>query len=197
MVGAHGPVGGDDVRASDRDRDEVAAELRIHCVEGRITVEELEERLECAMAARAVAELCDVVRDLPKIGKAARQAESPIRARVGPPGMLPFTHRVVVPAPREETRGLALDKIAPGLNANGYELISQSPNGLVFERCSRPGWAVAAAILLFPVGLLALGQRNTARIVISLEEHDPHRTNMAVHGTAPRPVRKAFAELSF
>ncbi|MGI8595520.1 MAG: hypothetical protein ACR2ML_14380 [Solirubrobacteraceae bacterium] len=78
-----------------------------------------------------------------------------------------------------------------------YELVNQSPTGLVFERSGRPGWTVAVAVFLFPIGLLALLNRQTDRIVISLEELSPRRTAMTAHGAAPRRVRKAFAHLSF
>lgn len=188
---------GGKVRASDRDRDNVAAELRIHCVEGRITLEELDERLEGVMVAGTIRELAEFVYDLPASASPAKQTEPAARVRVGPPGTLPFTRRVTVPAPREETRALLLDKVAPGLNAFGYELVEQSPNGLVFERSRRPEWAVAVAVFLFPIGLLALLQRKTDRIVISLEGRAPSWTNMTAHGAAPRRVRKAFARLTF
>lgn len=187
----------DPVRASDRDRNKVAAELRTHCVEGRITLEELEERLDGVIAARTIRELAELVYDLPASAAPAGQPEPGLKVRVGPPGRLPFTRRVTVPAPPEKTRALLLDKLAPGLNAFGYELVDQSSTGLVFERSSRPDWAVAAAIFLFPIGLLALGRRKTDRIVLSLEEHAPRRTDLTAHGTAPRRVRKAFAQLTF
>ena len=160
-------------------------------------MEELDQRLEGVMGARTIRDLAELVYDLPTIAAPAEHPEPTQRVGVGPPGTLPFTRRVMVPAPREETRALLLDKIAPGLNAFGYELVDQSPNGLVFERSGRPGWTVAVAILLFPLGLLALLQRKTDRIVISLEERAPRQTNMTAHGAAPRRVRKAFAQLTF
>ena len=43
---------GDEVRASDDERHRITDQLRIHCVAGRITVEELERRLELAMSAQ-------------------------------------------------------------------------------------------------------------------------------------------------
>jgi len=53
------------MRASDRDRDEVSELLREACGEGRLTVAELEERLEKAYAARTQDELDVLVMDLP------------------------------------------------------------------------------------------------------------------------------------
>ncbi|MBG0813175.1 DUF1707 domain-containing protein [Planomonospora sp. ID82291] len=53
------------VRASDHDRERVAEVLRIAVAEGRITLEELEERVDRAYTARTLGELDDVVVDLP------------------------------------------------------------------------------------------------------------------------------------
>ncbi len=41
-----------DVRASDADRDRVAASLREHCALGRITMDELQERLDSVYEAK-------------------------------------------------------------------------------------------------------------------------------------------------
>jgi uncharacterized protein DUF1707 len=53
------------VRASDEDRERAAAELREHCVSGRLTLEELSERLDDVYAARSRQELEHVTRELP------------------------------------------------------------------------------------------------------------------------------------
>lgn len=53
------------MRASDRDRDAVAERLRVAAGEGRITLDELEERLEGAYAARTYGELDRLIDDLP------------------------------------------------------------------------------------------------------------------------------------
>jgi hypothetical protein len=184
-------------RASDRERENVAAELKIHCVEGRITLEELDKRLEAAMAARTLSELAELVYDLPKVAIPARErdARSP---RIGPPGIRPFTRRLTVPASLTKTRDVALDTIAPGLNGFGFELVSQSAAGLVFERTRPAGGRIAAAVLFFPFGLIALlARRGRERVVISLEDGGSGRTRMTVHGVATRRVREAFARLTF
>jgi Domain of unknown function (DUF1707)/2TM domain len=59
--------------ASDGDRDRVAERLRAAAAEGRLTAEELEERLETAFSARTEAELEPLVADLP----AARREPRP------------------------------------------------------------------------------------------------------------------------
>ena len=55
-----------DIRASDSDRDRVAAGLREHCAVGRITVDELHERLEDVSAARTIGQLEEITADLPE-----------------------------------------------------------------------------------------------------------------------------------
>lgn len=54
-----------EIRAGDRDRDQVAEILRVAVSEGRITVEELHERLDRTYAARTFGELDAIVADLP------------------------------------------------------------------------------------------------------------------------------------
>ena len=54
-----------ELRASDRDRERVVEELRMHAAEGRLTVEELEERVQRALDARTADELAALTRDLP------------------------------------------------------------------------------------------------------------------------------------
>ena len=54
------------LRAGDQDREHVAEVLREACVEGRLSVTELEERLEGAFAARTHGELDALIRDLPR-----------------------------------------------------------------------------------------------------------------------------------
>ncbi|MFC6884271.1 DUF1707 SHOCT-like domain-containing protein [Actinomadura yumaensis] len=55
-----------DMRASDADRDRVAASLREHCAEGRITTDELQERIEVVYASKTLGELQEVTSDLPE-----------------------------------------------------------------------------------------------------------------------------------
>jgi Domain of unknown function (DUF1707)/2TM domain len=54
-----------DLRASDADRDRVAERLRAAAGEGRLTADELEERVERALSARTEAELEQLLSDLP------------------------------------------------------------------------------------------------------------------------------------
>src|SRR4051812_50153652 len=54
-----------DVRASDDDRERTAEQLRGAAAQGRISVDELEERLQAAYGARTQGELVPIVADLP------------------------------------------------------------------------------------------------------------------------------------
>jgi hypothetical protein len=58
-------VNAPEVRASDADRDRVATQLREHLTDGRLTLDELSERLDAAYRARTVGELEEITRDLP------------------------------------------------------------------------------------------------------------------------------------
>ena len=56
----------DRIRASDADRDRVAARLRDHFAEGRLTQEELDERISAALSAKTFGDLRHVMADLPQ-----------------------------------------------------------------------------------------------------------------------------------
>ena len=55
------------IRASDEDRDRVASMLREHHAVGRLTVDEFNERLDKAYAARTMGDLDELLADLPGI----------------------------------------------------------------------------------------------------------------------------------
>jgi hypothetical protein len=57
-----------EMRAADSDRERVAEQLREAAGHGRLTMDELEERLECAYSAKTYAELEPLTRDLPAAG---------------------------------------------------------------------------------------------------------------------------------
>lgn len=56
-----------EMRASDGDRDRVAAALREHVAEGRLTIDEFNERLEQVYQSRTYGELARLTSDLPEI----------------------------------------------------------------------------------------------------------------------------------
>jgi hypothetical protein len=72
-----------DVRASDADRDRVAEVLRHAAGEGRITVDELDERIDRAFAARTHGELAELTADLPQTALDAATPALPVRPGEG------------------------------------------------------------------------------------------------------------------
>ncbi|MFD5199372.1 DUF1707 domain-containing protein [Streptomyces sp. NPDC058375] len=58
-------LNGDDIRASDADRDRIADILREAMAEGRLTADEHAERIDLVYRAKTVGELQPLVRDLP------------------------------------------------------------------------------------------------------------------------------------
>jgi hypothetical protein len=71
-------VAAEDVRASYADRDQVVEIIRDAGAEGRLTPDELEERLQSALAARTLRDLAALTRDLPEQPK---RTKSPIQAK--------------------------------------------------------------------------------------------------------------------
>jgi hypothetical protein len=68
-----------ELRASDTDRERVAEVLRNAAGHGRISMDELDERLEAVYAARTYGELVPITRDLP-VDDAAPRMPMPVRA---------------------------------------------------------------------------------------------------------------------
>ena len=66
MEGAPDVRGPGDLRCSDTDRERVAEALREAAGEGRLTLSELEERLEATFKARTYGDLQPITRDLPQ-----------------------------------------------------------------------------------------------------------------------------------
>lgn len=73
------------IRASDADRDRIAAALREHLAAGRLTTAEFEERLDKAYAAKTLGELDDLMADLPEIDLEGLPGTSLDRAAGGRP----------------------------------------------------------------------------------------------------------------
>jgi hypothetical protein len=55
-----------EVRASDTDREETVRQLQRGLSEGRLTVDEFDDRVQAAYAARTLGELAELTRDLPR-----------------------------------------------------------------------------------------------------------------------------------
>jgi hypothetical protein len=66
-----------DLRIGDAERDAVMAQLREHFVAGRLTLDELTERLDLALAAKTQRQIDSLMADLPRLPKAARDESAP------------------------------------------------------------------------------------------------------------------------
>jgi hypothetical protein len=84
MMGEVSPLGRSDgvarpaeLRASHGDRDRVVELLRVAAGDGRLTAEELDERLEVALTARTYGELAALTTDLPAVPGFAAEAPAP------------------------------------------------------------------------------------------------------------------------
>jgi hypothetical protein len=67
------------LRASDAERESIVAQLREHGTAGRLDVDELEQRIGAAYAARTHGELGELLADLPA-GRPARAVAAPPRS---------------------------------------------------------------------------------------------------------------------
>jgi hypothetical protein len=68
---------GPNIRVGDAERESVAAQLREHYGDGRLTLDELNERLDQTFAARTYGELNAVTTDLPRDGDAWTPSTGP------------------------------------------------------------------------------------------------------------------------
>jgi hypothetical protein len=84
---------GYNVRVGDADREAVAAQLREHFADGRLTLEELNERLDQAFAAKTKADLNTVMRDLPQAARPTAGAPLGGTAWQGPAWQGPMVTR--------------------------------------------------------------------------------------------------------
>jgi Domain of unknown function (DUF1707) len=98
------------IRASDADRDRVAALLREHHAAGRLTAEEFHERMDAALDATTLGQLDELLADLPVIDLYRLPDESLRR-----PASLPHTSLV----PRDPGRASEPVRFSPGTVAMG------------------------------------------------------------------------------
>jgi hypothetical protein len=70
-----------DLRASQEERERVVDQLRMHAGEGRLELDELEERIETALHARTRGELTALLRDLPRLSGRAYEGRRRAVAR--------------------------------------------------------------------------------------------------------------------
>jgi hypothetical protein len=92
------PVFGPDLRASDFDRDVAADMLCAAVADGRISLAELDQRLENVLSARTLREIARVMSDLPSHGRPAPIRPAQIRPAQVRPALVPA--RKPVPSER-------------------------------------------------------------------------------------------------
>jgi hypothetical protein len=120
-----GGIRSDRMRVSDADRERVTARLREHFAEGRLTREELDERITAALSAKTVGDLRRVMVDLPEPAPALAsagplphaRAHGPVYVRRGP-RLLPLALLV-----------LLIAAVAPG---TGFVFLALLQGFLVF-----------------------------------------------------------------
>jgi uncharacterized protein DUF1707 len=182
------------MRAGDSDRAAVTDLLRAHHLDGRLTLDEFEERVARAQSAVTLLELADLHEDLPEL--APRRGKVVLRNTRAPriPGRLAFVERVWLDADPALAREQAFVSIAPALASYGYRL-SIEGDSLVFTRQRRPSWTALVAILTFPLGLLALLHTVPEEVVVDIEPAPGGGTALLAHGVGPLGVRRPFARL--
>ena len=129
--------------------------LRAAATEGRLSVEELDERTASAYAAATRGELELLVDDLPDELPAPPVARRASQPRV--PGRISFNARWRAPARREPAAADFLEFVAPPLQARSATSWSSARrNGSCSSAAAGPRGPSLVAVVLFPFGLLAL-----------------------------------------
>ncbi|MBE2319840.1 DUF1707 domain-containing protein [Solirubrobacter sp. CPCC 204708] len=183
----------DPMRASDVERERIVAELRQAATEGRLDVDELDERTASAYTSKTRGELLQLIEDIPT-ARVAPPSPSPQRRLPTTPGRTGFTARWLAPARRRQAATELAEFVAPPMRAHGYALEHASDAHMVFARKHRPVWTYVLAVALFPLGLLALLHTEREEIVCDLHEHEDG-TLISVSGKAPLAIRRALSEL--
>ena len=182
------------LRAGDSDRSAVVDLLRAHHLDGRLTIDEFEERVERAHGAVTLLELGELTEDLPELQP--RRGKVVARSHRAPrvPGRFAFVERVELDVDPALAREQAFEHIAPALVRNGYEL-SVIGGALMFRRRWRPVWTILLAVATFPIGLLALGYQREDELIVEIATGPHGGTELIAHGVGPLNVRRAFATL--
>src|SRR5262249_30930857 len=101
----------DRIRVSDADRDRVAARLRDHFAEGRLTQDELDERISAALAAKTFGDLRRVMADLPEPEPVPAGAPAGPGAGAGGAGAGPQVGGAALGAPPPRPADTAADDV--------------------------------------------------------------------------------------
>ena len=159
------------IRASDEDRDRVASMLREHHAVGRLTVDEFNERLDKAYAARTMGDLDELLADLPGIDlDQLPDASRPgYRGPAAGGGGAPLGPR---PRPSDRRPGQVLAALARGL-------------GIVAQRHPGPHRDLGSQrrrLSVVPVGGRAVGGADAGRLDLGRIRPEARQ-----RGTGPEP----------
>ena len=174
-------------------------ELREHHLAGRLDVDTFEERVARAHAAVTVRELAELLLDLPAKTLPARREPETVEVTVGVPkmpGVARFTERKLIREPLPEVMRQIEETVEPALSRHGYTLEHASGGSYVFVSRFRPAWTYWAAILGFPIGLIALMHQVERRIDVRIRERRSGNVMLIAHGEAPLSIRQAFARMA-
>jgi hypothetical protein len=177
------PGGPRALRLSDSDRELAVNDLKAHAAAGRLSADELGERVAKVYGARDFGDLAEIMADLPELGgrrtvvrpTTTRGRRAPLR-----PGVRPFTEIAEVTLPPSEVRQRVLEHLARPLAECGYELVDAGDEQLEF---------------LFSGRTSAFSLPRRLSIRVTLEPLGEGRTRLLAHGKAPLLVRRAFATL--
>lgn len=150
-----------DIRASDREREQVAAFLAHHCAEGRLTAEELAERTDVAYRAVWRSELAGLAQDLPGSPFAGRARPVAVRRGAWHSGAVVCIFTVLV----------MLALAVSALPAAAWLLLVAL--AVPFLLLGVPMLMIAFAMLA-PVALVGLGIVWAARALVRSRQHPPH-----------------------
>jgi Domain of unknown function (DUF1707) len=178
------------LRVSDAEREAAVVALREHFFAGRLDVEEFTARVERAYAARTLADLRAVEQELPVSAHVVRPARKPWLL----PGNTSFAVRIHTRDPPARAVEEALASVFPRLAGSGYEPREEQPSKRVYVREERPAWTLVVAVLLFPLGLIALAHRVRSHFVVSAKRADHGLTAVDIYGTAPLAVRRVVRD---
>jgi hypothetical protein len=124
-----------ELRVGDAERDEVTTALHEHFAQGRLTRDELDDRLTTTLSAKTVGDLRAVTRDLP-----------------GPaPSRLPAEHSY-----DSWGRGMAERPFGPWGRGMGAAHWGRGPYGPAWQGHSRGGWGPPRGRIFGPILLAAL-----------------------------------------
>lgn len=190
----------DRTRASDSERERVVGWLRDAAAQGRITVEELDERCERAYAALTRGELAALIEDLPVPRAAAPARHSapappppPPRYTPPPSGLrewLPGRQAFEImwygpPDPRAAGEQI-LEHIVPIFTAAGYDIVERTANSLVLREVVSPLESLAAL-----AGLM----QGAGTVMITMTARSD-RSVVDVRGWCSQDIRRALARFT-